>query len=192
MKKWQHNIELKAESLLLEYGYKGDPLKLNIEDFAHKHSFDIVTLESKQGGAKLMVTSDTISGTLIVQNGMKTIALNQLESDLRKRFTIGHELGHYFLNHGKKDGMKLDTYKLYRNEESSAGSKEEEVQANAFAAALLMPRSYITNEFNRLSGIHFDNLKIIELLSEAFGVSQISVSYRLNRLGLLATDQYIF
>jgi Zn-dependent peptidase ImmA (M78 family) len=188
MKKWQQNIEIKAQGLLVAFGYNGIPSEVDIEAFAVSHGFDIKHYDFSND----VFNIDTISGALVVQNGVKTIGINNAESKARKRFTIAHELGHFFLNHGMKDGIKLDTYKLYRNEDSALGFKEEEIQANAFAAALLMPQNYLLNEFKRLVSIHFDNLKIIEELAESFGVSQISMSYRLNRLGLMETDKYIF
>jgi len=188
MKKWQQNIEIKAQSLLEEAGYNGSPVKIDIESFAKHHGFEIKEYDFKTNE----INSDTISGALVVQNGIRTIGVNSTESNQRKRFTIAHELGHFFLNHGMKDGIKLDTYKLYRNVDSAMGFKEEEIQANAFAAALLMPQNYLLNEFERLANIYFDNLKIIEELADRFFVSQISMSYRLNRLGLMETDKYIF
>lgn len=52
-------------------------------------------------------------------------------SPLRDNFTIAHELGHYFLHYKEEDGNKL--YARY-------GNSSEEIQANRFAAAFLMPR----------------------------------------------------
>jgi Zn-dependent peptidase ImmA (M78 family) len=188
MRKWQQNIEIKAQNLLLEAGYSGNPLKVDVDNFAKHHGFEIKDYAFQS----VEITLDTISGALIVQNGIKTIGVNQFENAVRKRFTIAHELGHFFLNHGMKDGIKLDTYKLYRNDDSSTGNKEEEIQANAFAAALLMPQKHLIDEFLRLTNNINDNLKVIESLASSFDVSQISMSYRLNRLGLMETEKYIF
>lgn len=52
-------------------------------------------------------------------------------SPLRDNFTIAHELGHYFLHYKKDFGERL--YARY-------GNSPEEIQANRFAAAFLMPR----------------------------------------------------
>jgi Zn-dependent peptidase ImmA (M78 family) len=188
MKKWLQNIENKAQDLLQDYGYIGMPLALDVYSFAQIHGFNI----KEYNFSDSELNFDSISGALIIQNGIKTIGIKETESLQRRRFTIAHELGHYFLNHGMRDGIKLDTYKLYRNNDSSAGSKEEEVQANAFAAALLMPKEYLNIEFNKLSLTLFDDLKIIYELATSFDVSVMAMSFRLNRLELMETDKYIF
>jgi Zn-dependent peptidase ImmA (M78 family) len=188
MKKWLLNIENKAKKLLEEFGYNGAPFAVDVRAFANFHGFQVKFFESNP----LELNLESISGALIVQNGNKTIGIKKFESDERIRFTIAHELGHYFLNHGIKDGIKLDTYTLFRNDNSSTGEKIEEIQANAFAAALLMPSEYLVKEFEEEVTNTFDDLKIIQSLATKFKVSQISMSYRLNRLQLLETDNYIF
>src|SRR5690606_4472121 len=74
----------------------------------------------------------TISGILRA-NGV--IYVNYADAPVRQRFTIAHELGHYVL-HSASENPAMD---LYRDERSSAGIEPREMEANNFAAALLMP-----------------------------------------------------
>lgn len=86
----------------------------------------------------------------------KKIYVNILEHPVRQRFTIAHEIGHYYLNHE-------NTGFLMRDERLNIGSKKEDQEANAFAMELLMPE----NKFIKLFYIH----QSYEKLARIFGVS---------------------
>lgn len=84
------------------------------------------------------------SGALVKTKDMDypIILVDKSEPNVRKRFTIAHEIGHYIYNTfilELKNYEKID----YRNSKSSTGKDPEEIFANKFAAALLMPESYI-------------------------------------------------
>jgi Zn-dependent peptidase ImmA (M78 family) len=70
-------------------------------------------------------------------------------------------------------------------------SGRDEVEANAFAAELLMPRQFIEKEIDaavsRHGTLHRDAL--IAELSKKFKVSPEAMSYRLSNLGVL--DPYL-
>jgi Zn-dependent peptidase ImmA (M78 family) len=76
----------------------------------------------------------TDSGSIVVERvGEFTIYLPDYTSPSRDRFSIAHELGHYFLHFPLGDGhspMKAARY----------GSNRVEWEANWFAAAFLMPK----------------------------------------------------
>ena len=75
---------------------------------------------------------DFHSGAIYVHGrGDFDIVLPQFTSPLRDRFTIGHELGHYFL-HSRQGERPLVAYRQ--------GSGRLEWEANWFAAGLLMPK----------------------------------------------------
>lgn len=85
------------------------------------------------------------------------------ENNGRARFTVAHELGHYFLHSNTKlqripPNTKVPLYKL------------SEFQADQFAACLLMPRSLIT---------HNDT---IEGIKSKFNVSYTAASNRLKKI----------
>jgi Zn-dependent peptidase ImmA (M78 family) len=74
-----------------------------------------------------------------------------------------------------------------RNEVSSMATDIQEIQANTFAAALLMPEEIVlehaTNLVRSNSSIARDD--IIAVLARSFDVSTEAMSYRLIALGIL-------
>lgn len=100
-------------------------------------------------------------------NGMPTILINLSEAPVRQRFTIAHELGHHVL-HGTKS---------FRDPINQLpGMLQEEVDANAFAAALLMPEKYFVSAFH--SALYSD-----KQMCSIFGVSKAAMGWRLKNLG---------
>jgi len=72
----------------------------------------------------------------------------------RQRFTMGHELGHWELRHHLEDELPADSYGfagVYEAEGESEGRSSIEIEANTFAAELLMPGSWIKTEKRPLS-----------------------------------------
>ncbi len=95
----------------------------------------------------------------------KTIFINSSEVGERMRFTLGHELYH-ILNH--------------ENEERNENNKfsEKELNANAFAAELLIPKDVLVRKISDW-GIDVQRLAIY------FKVSIPAMFYRLTNLGFL-------
>ena len=96
------------------------------------------------------------------------------EAPNRKAFTVAHELGHYFLHENKKTDVFLREQILNLTEEN----RENEKEANWFAASLLMPEKLIKK--------YYSMTKDIDVLSTLFGVSPTAVYFRLKNLGLSA------
>ncbi len=128
---------------------------------------------------------DSMSGMMVTrENGTSVIVINKDHHINRKRFSMAHELGHYLL-HRDTRSIFVDTSekKFYRDAEASTGTKIQEIEANAFAAELLMPEKKIKELVpEKLSSLNDD---IIENLSEQFGVSQSALIFRLQKLMLL-------
>src|SRR5690242_20712862 len=80
-----------------------------------------------------------MSGLLFHEDGYIIIGVNELHPKTRQRFTIAHELGHLELH--SHDELHIDrNYRIYlRNQLSSQAVDPAEIEANAFAAELLMP-----------------------------------------------------
>jgi hypothetical protein len=94
---------------------------------------------------------EDLSGILIPlpepKGGKKwAIAVNAAHPRVRQRFTIAHELGH-LLMHGFTSAHADRGYRLrFRNQKSAEGSVFEEIEANQFAAELLMPAELLLRE----------------------------------------------
>ena len=137
--------------------------------------------------------SEDVSGALVYNNAIPSIVCNDNHSSNRQRFTIAHELGHYILKHGR-EGIFIDKKVnfLLRNEDSSTGEKRQEVEANAFAAALLMPEAMVAKELQKMidiNGIDLndepDDLTFIKNLALKFQVSSKAMTFRIANLKLL-------
>jgi predicted transcriptional regulator len=104
--------------------------------------------------------------------GNFTIFLSPYTGPFRDRFTIAHELGHYFLHSlfGEK--------KIKINRE---GSDPTEWEANWFAGGFLMPEESFRTEWEQFGGN-------IEAVAARFNVSTQTVKIRANTLGLPARD----
>ena len=129
-----------------------------------------------------------ISGALVpVKDGQWLILVNEDHAPTRKRFTIAHELGHLLL-HGFKS-VHADRAFKFRDAQSSEGSAAEEIEANQFAAELLMPRRRLLDAAQATlleyapaddDDPAFDQLVI--QLSRQFEVSRQAMAIRLSSL----------
>ncbi|MEQ8552324.1 MAG: ImmA/IrrE family metallo-endopeptidase [Cyclobacteriaceae bacterium] len=132
------------------------------------------------------IMDEDTSGMLVIKNGNGIIGFNHRHPDVRKRFTIAHEIGHYILHHVKadeSDDLYVDkTVSIYHRKDQS---NREEKEANVFAASLLMPEDLVKKEASKFIAIGDSE---IEKLAEHFEVSIISMTYRLMNLGVIETD----
>ncbi|PWC05427.1 ImmA/IrrE family metallo-endopeptidase [Agromyces badenianii] len=99
-----------------------------------------------------------------------TVHLPPMTSDRRDRFTIAHELGHYFLHYLQPE--ETGERGFGRGSQSRA-----ETQANYFAASLLMPSEVFKNSFRKCGGD-------LWTLADDFGVSHRAAEVRAQVLGL--------
>lgn len=94
-----------------------------------------IEIEEKDGG-------DRYEGCFFRYDSIRGILLNKsIKSETRKKFTLAHEIGHA--------EIPTHTGSLYQclsdDIEFSFKQKEQEKEANAFAAALLMPEDFVTS-----------------------------------------------
>jgi len=111
---------------------------------------------------------DNISGTIIEQNGSVVIGVNSNHVEIRKRFTIAHELGHFLAGHDLANQIIDDVFDR---------SSDNEKEANKYAAALLMPRHLLENDIK--------NKIDIPKLAKIYNVSEQAMSIRLLETGLI-------
>ena len=105
----------------------------------------------------------------------KIICVNKADPYTRRRFTIAHELGHWFMGHTKNE----DDYGqlVFRSSYNSPHKEAWEKEANCFAANLLMPKFLMKM---LLSDYAFAGE---EKLAKVLGVSFAAFSARRNSLG---------
>jgi Zn-dependent peptidase ImmA (M78 family) len=109
------------------------------------------------------------------------IALNEADSENRKRFSCAHELGHFIRRTDGDLGLEQYAYLDKRSALSSSGTDFEEVYANAFSASLLMP-SEAVKRFVKLQ-LHPSEMAV------RFDVSSDAMRYRLENLGYRNSGQ---
>lgn len=122
---------------------------------------------------------DSISGFFVIKDDAPHIAYNQWQSNVRNRFTIAHEFGHFLL-HKMELSLSQTQLPIYRDGMSSTGEIKMEREANLFAATLLMPEEFINAEMAKSFTDKNDRL---DYLASKFGVSGQAMSYRLAYLG---------
>ncbi len=142
----------------------------------------------KSRGIKIMPypLGEDVSGLLAIEGEKITIGYNQNESRVRKRFTIAHELGHFELHRNQSNLFVDKNFKLYRSQASANTtlSQKMEKEANAFAAALLMPEQLVKKEVDQIE-IDLGNEEAIKKLSKIFDVSTTAMYFRITNLGFM-------
>jgi len=116
------------------------------------------------------------------------IVVRKGDARVRRRFTVAHELGHEVLHVGRTVLIEASTAQFRINERRSGGeipSQWEEVQANRFAAELLMPEVLISELFDRNVVKTTSDDELIKSLAGDFDVSDSAMQYRLMNLGLM-------
>jgi Zn-dependent peptidase ImmA (M78 family) len=126
-----------------------------------------------------------VSGMLVREQDRVVIGVNLSHPDTRRRFTIAHEIGHLVLHRGRP--LLVDPVRInLRDSRSSLATDLEEIEANSFAAELLMPKSLVLRNFRELADGGVQSLdRIKQDLAHGFGVSEQAMEYRLANLGLL-------
>lgn len=125
-----------------------------------------------------------VSGMLVVKDERGAIGYNSLHAIVRQRFTIAHEIAHFVLHVKKNRRLQLfiDREVIFRRDRT--GSDRQEVQANRFAEALLMPASLVSEEI-RKHDLDLDDEDAFKFLAKRFQVGITPLSNRLLHLGVL-------
>lgn len=132
-----------------------------------------------------------VSGMLLRHDDRTVIGVNAAHPTTRQRFTIAHELGHYFLHDSDRELFVDRSARIkWRDAKSSTATHTEEIEANRFAAALLMPRDLVEREAERLLPLADSDDDLIGQLSEMFKVSTEAMRYRLENLGVLVPTSF--
>ena len=140
---------------------------------------------------KPMDVKERVSGVLVLKNDKATVGYNRMDAPVRQRFTIAHELGHYALH---RDAVQLfvdEEYAVaYRDSRSSSGDIRREREANAFAAAILMPKYLVEKEVEKLD-FDLGSDDALATLADRFDVSTQAMAYRLANLGIFSHGDYV-
>jgi Zn-dependent peptidase ImmA (M78 family) len=115
------------------------------------------------------------------KDGTAVIGVNSSHPAQRQRFTIAHEIGHLLLHVDENLHVDKNFPIGLRSGVSGKSVDEKEIEANQFAASLLMPSDFIAHDLRPLIGK--DVLIAIKKLAKKYGVSEQAMSIRLSTLG---------
>lgn len=194
MKKYRNFLEKKTNAYeLLDY------LEKECTDFELRAPIDIrqiLKILSIQFDEKPNFKYIKLAGRIEIKNGEPYIWANPLENNHegRKRFTLAHELGH-FMQHiaclgsaGKDKHFEDVSVSLNRDDNWN----EQEMDANNFAAQILMPNNLVNEEAIKIierynkdhSGAKIPKDQFIKQLANIFEVSESTAEFRLLKMGI--------
>jgi Zn-dependent peptidase ImmA (M78 family) len=169
-----------AYDLLEQYGIRKPPVDV---EYVAKRIGAVIARHHFEGSE---------SGFALRDDERRIIGVNTRTSRKRQRFTIAHEIGHLILHEGTPlivdHSIRIDR----RNEVSSIGTDSQEIEANAFGAALLMPHKFVVDHVKEFvakaneSRRDFSRDQLISELAGDFEVSTEAMGFRLINLGILA------
>lgn len=172
MMKQKTDIKNATKELLNKYGITQIPI-------------DIESLAA-QAGAVLSYEpfKEELSGVLVKENDRTVIGVNSTHPKNRQRFTIAHELGHLFLQH--QGEIFVDHVISRRDKKSSLAVDWQEIEANKFAAELLMPEDQLLEkaQFLQETNNEMTAIALLTQLAKDFQVSTQAMEIRLTNLGI--------
>lgn len=166
-------IEVKVLKLLQEYKVQRPPVP--VEAIARRLGAEI----------RYSPFEGDISGMVYRDKDRTVIGVNSLHHANRQRFTIAHEIGHMLLHKGTEVHVDRTFRVNLRDDLSSQAVDREEIEANGFAAELLMP-SHMLLEDLKGREIDFENEENIHRLASKYRVSPQAVTFRLMNLGVFS------
>ncbi len=148
------DVEERAERVLASapgYVWDGARLPVPVEEIVDSVYGllvrDVADLRGAPGAPRL-APGQSLSGLLLPARGEIWVNADEARRwPARRRFTIGHELGHWVM-HRAAGQQAL----FCRVNEAEAKARDIEEEASAFAAALLMPQWLFVREHARAKG----------------------------------------
>lgn len=169
--------EQTAARLLRDHSFAAPPIP--VEHLAKGLGVRVVyePFEGEMSGMLLQEEAD--AAPLIVVNSRNAV--------VRQRFTLAHELGH-LLMHSKSLYVDRPLSVKFRDSQSSLAIDPEEIQANQFAAALLMPQTWVIRDADEVLARQqaASDEHLIEELAKKYRVSPQAMEFRLANLGFWA------
>jgi len=175
----------RAEELLAEvpdWIWDGNSLPVPVEDIADSHCGLLVRDVDDMTAAPGCPQVDgeqTISGLLLPSRGEIWVNAGEARQwPPRRRFTIGHELGHWVLHQDEQTSLFCRHGTV--DPEGREGAERPpldpiEEQANWFAASLLMPAALVRRHYERTDGD-------FEALCRIFNCSGAAMGRRLHQV----------
>jgi Zn-dependent peptidase ImmA (M78 family) len=166
MRQAHPRIQREVLGLLKDNGITRAPVP--VEEIARNSGIDV----------RYEAAEDELSGALIRKHEEIVIGVNSAHHPNRQRFTIAHEIAHFILH----KGIRLHVDEDFRINLRDGQKNREEMEANVFAAELLMPSAFVMRDAGRLQNLDEDDIR---RLARRYQVSQRAMEIRLANLGLI-------
>lgn len=131
------------------------------------------------------IDEENVSGATLFKDDTFTIFIDIDKSPNRQHFTLGHALAHYFLHKEELRNTKgiIDSDNVLDRPNTLYSQDDDtthrlEMEANNFAASLLMPAHLVYKAW--------DATESIQKCAKIFKVSPVAMSLRLASLGLVS------
>jgi Zn-dependent peptidase ImmA (M78 family) len=141
-----------------------------------------VVAESLGARVKYSPFDGELAGMLLRGDRQIVIGVNSFHHENRQRFTIAHECGHLVLHKGKEVHIDKSFRVNKRDEVSSQATDPEEIEANRFAAEILMPFDMV------MADLHFIDVEDEEEIKALARKYQVSVQAMTHRVSNLLND----
>ena len=162
------NIQKLAEAIASEYPEKTTPVEKIIDDE------DIAVYYDSYGS--------TFDGMTLYDKGKFYIHLNtdlgNKPGSAKGRFTLAHELGHYYID-SHRIGLKKGLLEPHPSRTNQKQFNRIEREADYFASCLLMPQAKFQKDCNRKKF----GIELIDFLKEEYKVSRTACAFRFADIG---------
>ena len=162
-------LRKQAQSLLEDHGVEKPPIP--VDNIAQSL------------GARLSYSpfDGDLAGMLIREGDDTVIGVNSLHHINRQRFTIAHECGHLVLHKGKDVYIDRSFRVNWRDQVSAQATDPEEIEANRFAAELLMPYQMLLDDLVEYD-IDIEDERDLKELAQKYQVSVQALTHRISNL----------
>lgn len=152
------DIDSLAQEVRDAWDIGNDPID-NLMETAESHGFSVVLVSGPKDFDAAVFLDEPSGPVIAIKDGV---------SRERQRFTLAHELGHYFVQYSGVDTKKWNP----------------ESRANQFAASFLVPKHMLRADVGE-SRTSLDSREL-DLLRDKYGVSVEMLLYRLNSAGIIS------
>ena len=151
-----------ARKYIEKYHYKSPPI--DIYYILQREGYEILEVDT---------FSDGLDAMLVEDGGQKYAAVNKNQPEVRRRFSLAHEMGHKVLNHNLtyyREIPSIDNPPERSYFSHKSAQRDLENEANEYAGELLVPLKLLKSEF------YMDN--DIARLAKRFNVSREVLTIR--------------
>ena len=165
--------ESQAAELLNRHGITQPPVP--VDSLAEREQIDVRFSPLEDGVSALLV---------LIPEAQPVIAVNSAHHVNRRRFSVAHELGHYEMHRDQSELFVDGAFVHFRDGKSTLAIDPQEIEANAFAAALLMPAAFLEQDLGKKKYGSLEP-KVVMALARRYKVSEQALKYRLVNLGFM-------